>query len=297
MTKLTAMYGKLEGAGGKFARDAAGYMGIEAGIYRRHGLDLAWLHVQGTDERYRRLESGAADVSFVVGRAALKHFLAGGATRIVGSSLNTCPYHLIAAPGVAGLKDIKGKTLVCRENVARGAPLSRIFEEKAGLKIGADFTLDSVEGDQDAYEALLGGRAQAALLPRQYGFLAEEKDCRRIAGWPDAVDDPLPVAIETTEKILRDKSKDLAAFLSAHGEAVRHLKAHRADTVRMLGEKFGHSPALAARTFDEYLVLLDGSMTIDRRRLESLVAQVAPDYPGGVGQLARAWLAPGAAGP
>jgi len=297
LTLFTAMFGKLEGAGGIFARDVAGYAGIEAGIYRRRGLDLSWLHVQGTEERYRRLESGAADVSFVVGRAALKHFLAGGATRIIGSSLNSCPYRLIAAPGVAGLKDLKGKILVYRESVVQSGPLARTFQEKAGLKIDADLTLNPVQGDQDAYEALVGGQAQAALLPRQYGFLAEEKGCKGIAGWPDVVDDPLPVSIEATEKILRDKPTELAAFLSAHGEAVRHLKTHRAETIRMLGEKFGHAPTLAEKTFDEYLVLLDDSMTIDRRHLENLLAQVAPDYPGGAGKLAGAWLAPGAARP
>jgi hypothetical protein len=31
LARLTAMYGKLEGAEGKFARDVAGYIGIEAG--------------------------------------------------------------------------------------------------------------------------------------------------------------------------------------------------------------------------------------------------------------------------
>ena len=98
LARLTVMYGKLEGTEGKFARDVTGYIGIEAGIYAKWGLDLSWQHVQGTEERYRRLESGAADISFVVGRAALKHFLDSKTTRLIGSSLNSCPYHLILNP-------------------------------------------------------------------------------------------------------------------------------------------------------------------------------------------------------
>jgi ABC-type nitrate/sulfonate/bicarbonate transport system substrate-binding protein len=288
------MYGKLEGAEGKFARDVAGYIGIEAGIYAKWGLDLSWQHIQGTEERYRRLETGAADVSFVVGRAALKHFLGSKTTRLIGSSLNSCPYHLITSPVVKMLRDLKGKTVACREEPARKAPLSQVFEQKAGLRLGEEVTLKLVAGDQDAFDLLVGDEVQAALLPRQYGFVAEEKGFRRMNDWPDVVDDSLPIAIETTDKILRDRSKELAAFISAHAESVRHLKTNRDQTVRMLGDKFGHSPPLAAKTFSEYLLLLDDRLTIDLKHLENLLAQVAPDYPGGARRLAAEWIMPGA---
>jgi ABC-type nitrate/sulfonate/bicarbonate transport system substrate-binding protein len=294
LAPFTAMYGKLEGAGGKFARDVTGYIGIEAGIYAKWGLDLSWQHVQGTEERYRRLETGAADVSFVVGRAALKHFLESKTTRLIGSSMNSCPYHLIVSPAVTRLSDLKGKTIACREEPARIAPLSQVFEQKAGLRLGEDMTLNFCAGDQDAFDLLIASEVQAALLPRQYGFLAEEKGFRRMNGWPDVVDDPLPVAIETTEKILRDRSGELAAFISAHAESVRHLKTNRDQTVRLLGDKFGHSPPLAGKTFDEYLILLDDRMTIDLAPLQSLLDQISPDYSGGARQLAAEWIMPGA---
>ena len=294
LTQFTAMYGKLEGAEGKFAREVTGYIGMEAGIYSKWGLDLSWQHVQGTEERYRRLETGAADISFVVGRAALKHFLDSGTTRLIGSSLNSCPYYLVVNPAVNMLGDLKGKAIACREEPARSAPLAWIFDQKAGLKLGEDVTLKLPAGDQDAFDLLAGGQVQAALLPRQYGFLAEEKGFKRMSEWPDIVDDPLPVAIETTEKILRDRSRELTSFIAAHREAIRHLKANRDQTVRMLCARFGHSPALASKTFDEYLLLLDDRLTIDLKHLENLLAQVAPNYPGGARKLASQWIVPGA---
>lgn len=294
LARLEVMYGKLEGAEGKFARDPTGYLGIEAGIYSKRGLEVSLRHVQGTEERYRRLESGSADISFVVGRAALKHFLESGTTRLIGSSLNSCPYHLIVGPMIRDLKDLKGKSIACRVDPARTAPLAEVFAQQAGPKSGGEATLKLPAGDQDAYDMLVGGQVQAALVPRQYGFLAEEKGFKRIKEWPDVVDDPLPVAIETTEKIFRDREKDLTAFLEAHGEAIRYLKTNRDQTIRMLGEKFGHSPALAGKTFDEYLLLLDDRLTIDLKHLEKLLAQVAPDRLGGARKLASEWIVPGA---
>ena len=290
---LVAMYGKLEGEDGrKFAREVSGFIGIEAGIYRRFGIDLNWQHVQGTEERYRRLASGAADVSFVVGRQSLKHFVQSKTSVIVGSPLNSCPYHLIAASGVKKIGDLKGKTIACREEPARNAPIGRVLKETAGLELNKDVQLQLLSGDLDAYESLIAGRAAAALIPRQFGFVAEEKGFHRL-DCPDVVDDPLPITIETTREILTQKPKEIAAFLQAHSESVRYLKTHRAEALGILEAKLGQWPALAAKTFDGYFVLLNDALKIEMHDLENLMSQVAPDYAGGAEKLASDWLAPG----
>ncbi len=59
---LSVMYGHLEGAGRGFARDPSGYLSVEAGIFRKHALEVSWQHVQGTEERYRRLADGSAQI-------------------------------------------------------------------------------------------------------------------------------------------------------------------------------------------------------------------------------------------
>ena len=66
LAPVRVMYGHLEGTEGKFARDPSGYLSIDTGIYRKYGLDVSWQHVQGTEQRYHRLEDGRADISFVV---------------------------------------------------------------------------------------------------------------------------------------------------------------------------------------------------------------------------------------
>ncbi|HKA32438.1 MAG TPA: ABC transporter substrate-binding protein, partial [Candidatus Binatia bacterium] len=202
MSALVAMYGKLEGEDGrKFAREVSPHLAIESGIYKKLGIDLQWQHVQGTEERYRRLASGAADISFVVGRQSLKHFLQSKTSVLVGSPLNSCPYYFMAVPGVKTIKDLKGKTIACREEPARNAPIGHVFKENAGLELKKHVKLTLLPGDLDAYESLTAGRVDAALVPRQFGFVAEEKGFHRL-DCPDVVDDPLPITIETTREIL-----------------------------------------------------------------------------------------------
>jgi ABC-type nitrate/sulfonate/bicarbonate transport system substrate-binding protein len=291
---LTVMYGHLEGAGRDFARDPTGYLSIAAGIFHKHGLEVSWQHVQGTEERYRRLENGSAQLSLLVGRASLQHFLTSKTTRILGVAMNSCPYYLIASPSISRLADLRGKIVVCREGPSRDTPIAETFEEKAQLRVGNDLQLQLVNGDQDAFESLVSGKTQGALLPRPFGFIAEEKGFKRIAEWPDVVDDPLPITIETTVGLFRDREKDFAAFLAAHSEGIRHFKSHRADALRILTKQFGHAQTLAEKTLDDYVTCMSEGLKVDYRHFERLLSQVAPGQSANARQVASEWIAAGA---
>lgn len=293
LTQLTVMYGHLEGAGRGFARDPTGYLSIEAGIFAKHGLDVSWQHVQGTEERYRKLEDGSAHISLLVGRASLQHFLTAKTTCILGCVMNSCPYYLIASPGTATLKDLKGKVVVCREGPSRGAPIAETFHDRAGLRIGTDLTLQLLNGDQDVFDRLVSGAAQAALLPRPFGFIAEDRGFKRIE-WPNVVDDPLPITIETTKSLLSEREKDLRAFLAAHQEGIARFKSNPADAKRILRNQFGHALVLAEKIFDEYVSCMEQSLKVDFNHFAKLYAQVAPNATTGAREIAAQWIAAGA---
>jgi len=294
LVHLNVVYGHLEGTERKFARDPSGYLSIEAGIYQKHGLKISWKHVQGTEERYRRLESGEADLSFVVGRASLQHFLDTQSTRVLGCAMNSCPYYLVAGAAVGGLRDLKGKTVACREGPARGVAFEKVFQEQAGLKLGGDVTLKLPKSDQETFYLLIGGHVDAAALPRPYGFMAEEKGFKRIAAWPAVVDDPLPITIETAAALAKEREKGLGVFIEAHREGVRYIKSNRNEAIRILVSKFEHSPALAAKTFDDYVVCMDERLTVDFKQFERLLSQVDREKIGDARQIASEWIVPGA---
>lgn len=293
LVQLNIMYGHVEGTAGRFARDPSGYLSIAAGIYQKHGLEISWNHVQGTEERYRWLEDGSAQISFVVGRASLQHFLDSRATRILGCAMNSCPYYLIANPEVRELGDLRGKTLVCREGPSRNAPIAETFRERAQLSVGKDLLLELPNSDVDAFHLLVNGKVSAALLPRPYGFWAQERGFKRITDWPDVVDDPLPISIETTAMLLRERGKDFSIFLQAHREGIRYMKAHRAETLLLLQERFGHSPVFAAKTFEDYVVCMDEELAVDFKHFEKLLSQVAPEKVGDARRIASEWITTG----
>jgi len=288
------MYGHLEGIDGKFARDVTGYLSITDGIYEKHGLEISWNHVQGTEERYRRLENGEAQLSFVVGRASLQHFLDTKTTRVIGCAMNSCPYLLVADGAIKEIKDLKGQTVVCRDGPARGVPLGRQFQQLGGIDASHDIQIKLVGSDQEAFHSLLDKKAAAAIVPRPYGFVAEDKGFHRMFDWNDAVDDPLPITIETTQKLLGEREKDFRLFLTAHREGILHAKANREKVVQLLIDKFAHYRSLAERTFDDYLGYMNESLQIDMLHMGKLVAQVSTDQAANARQIASEWAIPGA---
>jgi ABC-type nitrate/sulfonate/bicarbonate transport system substrate-binding protein len=288
------MYGHLEAIEPKFARDITGYLSIAAGIYEKHGLEVSWMHVQGTEERYRRLASGEAQISFVVGRASLQHFLDTKSTRVLGCAMNSCPYLLMASESVKQIKDLKNQTVVCREGPARGVPFGELFQQLGGITPGADFQLKLVPSDQEAFHSLLDKIAAAAIMPRPYGFVAEDKGFHRVAGWNDMVDDPLPITIETTRGLANERETDFARFLTAHREGILYAKANRGKVLQLLMDRFNHPRALAEKTFNEYLCYMNESLQIDMLHMGKLVAQVSADQSVNARQIASEWAIPGA---
>ena len=294
VTHFSVMYGHLEGTDVKFARDPSGYLSIETGIYQKHGLEISWNHVQGTEERYRRLENGEAQISFVVGRASLQHFLDTKTTCVLGCAMNSCPYYLIVDGAIRELKDLKGKVVACREGPARGVPFAQVFEDRAGLKLGSEVTLQLLSSDLEALNRLLGGQAHAALLPRPYGFMAEERGFERINQWPAVVDDPLPITLETTQALAKGKRREFAAFLASHREGIRYMKANRNEAMRVLSARFGLPPGLVRKTCEDYLVCMDESLAVDFKQFERLLSQVAPEKTTDARKIAEEWISPGA---
>src|SRR5262249_55920821 len=136
-------------------------------------------------------------------------------------------------------------------------------------------------------------KADAALLPRPYGVWAEERGFKRITDWTDIVDDPLPISIETTPTLLRERGEHFSRFLQAHRAGIRYMNAHRVGTIPLLAERLGHPGSMTVKIWDTYLVWMDERLTVDFKQFERLLAQVARGASNQARQVATEWIMPG----
>src|SRR5262245_10425143 len=90
---------------------AAYWVARDAGLFKKHGLDIDMIFINGSTRGIQSLIAGDLDFAGAVGTSAINGRLAGGDVVIVDSLVNTLPYYIIGRPDIRSPEDLKGKTL------------------------------------------------------------------------------------------------------------------------------------------------------------------------------------------
>jgi ABC-type nitrate/sulfonate/bicarbonate transport system substrate-binding protein len=100
----------------------------EAGIFKKHGLDLDTIFINGSVRGIQSLIAGDLSYSGAVGTAVINANLAGGDVAIIQSQMNTLPYFIIGNANIKSPEGLKGP--------GGGGPHSRHlgrFRDEAGV--------------------------------------------------------------------------------------------------------------------------------------------------------------------
>jgi NitT/TauT family transport system substrate-binding protein len=81
----------------------------EAGIFKKHGLDLDTIFINGSVRGIQSLIAGDLSYSGAVGTAAINAKLAGGDVAIVQSQMNTLPYYIIGNANIKSPEALRGR--------------------------------------------------------------------------------------------------------------------------------------------------------------------------------------------
>lgn len=82
----------------------------EAGIFKKHGLDLELIFINGSVRGIQSLLAGDLGYSGAVGTAVINARLAGGDVAIIQSQMNTLPYFIVGNPSIKSPEELKGKS-------------------------------------------------------------------------------------------------------------------------------------------------------------------------------------------
>ncbi len=82
----------------------------DAGIFKKHGLDVDMLFINGSTRGIQSLIAGDLNFTGAVGTSAINGRLAGGDIRIISSLVNTLPYYVVGKPEIKSPEDLKGRS-------------------------------------------------------------------------------------------------------------------------------------------------------------------------------------------
>src|SRR5215468_10907398 len=143
----------------------------------------------------------------------------GGDVKLLGCHWVVVPHGIYANDKIAKVDDLKGKQIAVSAPNSMPDMLARSALGKFGVA-DTEVKLAAVGGDNDRYQALIGGIVDAAVISNEYQPVAPKNIHLLVAG-RDAVPNFLRVCIVSSGKKLAERGDDAMKFLAAEMSALR----------------------------------------------------------------------------
>ncbi|HWP23025.1 MAG TPA: ABC transporter substrate-binding protein [Candidatus Binatia bacterium] len=215
----------------------------DAGIFKKHGLDVELIFINGSTRGIQSLIAGDVSFSGGVGTAVINGKLAGGDIAIIQSLTNTLPYYIFGKPEIKSPEDLKGRS------AAMHIPgTSADFALRLALK-GVGLSLKDIKG-----VTIGGGPARvAAVASGQLDFTVGtegEKIRGEIFGLKVVIDMAklnLPFQFTctvATRRMIRENPDLVQRMVNAMAEAVHYYKSNKDPVVKIM-QKYSRGPSRA----------------------------------------------------
>lgn len=242
LEKIRLAYSAIGGSQASF------WVPYEAGIFRKHGLDVELLYVAGGGRAAQVVQSGEVPIGVFTGGAVINADLAGGDLVVIASSMNVMTFVVMARPEIKRPEDLKGKKIgVSRFGSATDFGL-RYVEEKWPVKRQRDFAVIQIGGVSDVFNALRAGTLDAAVINAELAILGRREGFRELADIAKmGINFPTSSAV-TTRSFIKRNENTVRKFIRGFVEGVHFAKTQRAATIAIMKKYLRSSDAAM---FDE----------------------------------------------
>jgi NitT/TauT family transport system substrate-binding protein len=242
LEKLRLTYSAIGGS------QASVWVPYEAGIFRKHGLDVELLYVAGGGRAAQVVQSGEVPIGIFTGGSVINAHLAGGDLVVIASSMNVMTFVVMARPEIKRVEDLKGKKIgVSRFGSATDFGL-RYVEERWPVKRQRDFAVLQMGGVTDVYNALRAGTLDAAVINAELAILGRREGYRELVDISKMGINFPTSSIITTRSFIKRNENTVRKFVRAFVEGVHFGKTQRAPTINVMKKYLRSSDAAM---FDE----------------------------------------------
>ncbi len=206
----------------------------DAGIFKKHGLDVNVVYIEGTPKALMSLFAGELQVVAGTGPAVVQAKMRGAdVTMIMGFEV-FLPYYLIATPDVKRVEDLKGKTGANHSAATSADFAMRLGLTNIGFDPDRDVNLRVVGATNLRMLAMQQGQAQFTVITTTEREEAEKRGFKVLV---DLASKRIPYphsGLITSQRMLREKHDAMLRFGRATVEAIHFFKTQKAPTIAVL---------------------------------------------------------------
>ena len=229
-------------------------LGMQAGIFAKHGLDLAILWTQGSGDTLQAVISGGAEIGMAAGMVGvLGAFAKGAPVRVIGAQ-TTGPadfWYVKASSPIQMLKDYKKPVTVAFGSIGSSTHTGILRFVKL---YGLDAKLVQTGGPQATLTQVMSDQVDVGWTTPPLGIdRIDSGELRRVGSLSDipAVRDQTVRVNIANARFLARQPEIVARFAQAYRETLDWMYADPAALAAYV-EFSGYPPATAKRTRDEF---------------------------------------------
>jgi ABC-type nitrate/sulfonate/bicarbonate transport system substrate-binding protein len=159
------------------------YLADKFGLFKNEGLEVS-LPVGKADVQLAAVVSGEMEYIAAAG-TVLRGAAAGLPIKALMFTLDKPIFHMMVRPEIKRIQDLKGRAVAVTAIAATDAVGARAMAKAAGMSPEQDLTIIAAGSTANAFAALQGGAAAAALLSIPFNYKAEELGYRSLGNVAD----------------------------------------------------------------------------------------------------------------
>ena len=229
----------------------------DAGIFKKHGLDVDMLFINGSTRGIQSLIAGDLNFTGAVGTSAINGRLAGGDIRIISSLVNTLPYYVVGKTEIKSPEDLKGRSAATHIPGTSADFALRLALRRFGMDY-LDIRAVTIGGSPARVAAVMSGQLDFTVVTEPGKIEAERAGLKVIMNMAK-LDIPFQFTCAvTTGQMIREHPETVMGFVKALAEAVQFYKNNK-EPVKKIMQKYTRGqerPVLegAYAAYDELLV-------------------------------------------
>jgi NitT/TauT family transport system substrate-binding protein len=227
-------------------------VGIDLGIYKKYGVDVSTIALDGGVKVYRAMLSGNLDVAMAPAALTAVGIAKGAKVKGILGTLDKFEASMVVRDNIKTMADLKGKRIGIQQPGGFADILSRVVLRAAHVD-PKDVHFVTIATED--VPALVADQVDTAILHVEQEMLAKEKvpSLHAIARMWLLSPKQMYNFYDVTEQTIKDKPKALEGFVMGTIEATRILYSDKAKVMPILVKHTGYPEKIVSETYD-YLV-------------------------------------------
>ena len=205
----------------------------EAGIFKKHGLDLDTIFINGSVRGIQSLIAGDLGYTGAVGTAVINAKLAGGDIAIVQSQMNTLPYFIIGNANIKSPEALKGKSAAVHIPGTSADFAMRLALSKVGINY-KDIKAITVGGAPARLAAVTQGQTDFTVVTDGERIHGEKMGLRVII---DMAKLNVPFQFNctvTTRTKIRENPDEVRRVVLSMAESIHFFKTRKDESIKIM---------------------------------------------------------------